>query len=144
MGTISLESKTVPGLLPAAPLRYHFPDMYENFYAVERWSKKKVHCVYQALVVAIATRHADAIDIKFNVDDRGVWIALPHTAWAEYSRRNPGKVITDPLAVQLAGRYLKQLIESGEDTGREMFVVSEAQTLEQLEAFFKEARAVPA
>ena len=118
--------------------------MYENFYAVERWSKKKVHCVYQALVVAIATRHADAIDIKFNVEDRGVWIALPHTAWAEYSRRNPGKVITDPLAVQLAGRCLKQLIESGEDTGREMFVVSEADTLEQLEAFFKEARAVPA
>jgi hypothetical protein len=118
--------------------------MYENFYATERWSKKKVHCVYQALVVAIATRHADAVDIKFDVDDRGVWIALPHTAWAEYSRRNPGKVITDPMAVQIAGRYLKQLIESGEDIGRDMFVVSEAQTLEQLEEFLKEARAVPA
>lgn len=118
--------------------------MYENFYAVERWSKKKVHCVYQALVVAIATRHADAIDIKFNVDDRGVWIALPHPAWVEYSKRNPGKVITDPMAVQIAGRYLKQQIESGEDTGREMFVVGEAETLNQLEEFFKEYRAVPA
>lgn len=118
--------------------------MYENFYANERWSKKKVHCVYQALVVAIATRHADAVDIKFNVDDRGVWLALPHTAWAEYNRRNPGKVITDPMAVQIAGRYLKQLIESGEDTGRDMFVISEAETLEQLEQVFKEAGAVPA
>ncbi len=118
--------------------------MYENFYAVERWSKKKVHCVYQALVVAIATRHADAVDIKFNVDDRGVWIALPHTAWAEYSRRNPGKVITDPMAVQLAGRYLKQIIETGEDTGRDMYVVSEEETLRQLDEFFKEMRAVPA
>jgi hypothetical protein len=118
--------------------------MYENFYATERWSKKKVHCVYQALVVAIATRHADAVDIKFDVGDRGVWIALPHTAWAEYSRQNPGKVITDPMAVQIAGRYLKQLIESGEDIGRDMFVVSEAQTLEQLAEFLKEARAVPA
>jgi hypothetical protein len=118
--------------------------MYENFYATERWSKKKAHCVYQALVVAIATRHADAVDIKFDVDDRGVWIALPHTAWAEYSRRYPGKVITDPLAVQIAGRYLKQLIESGEDTGRDMFVVSEAETMEQLEQVLKEAGAVPA
>lgn len=118
--------------------------MYENFYAVERWSKKKVHCVYQALVVAIATRHADAVDIKFDVDDRGIWIALPHTAWAEYGRRNAGKVITDPMAVQVAGRYLKQLIESGEDMGRDMVIVSEAETLDQLDAFLKEARAVPA
>ena len=118
--------------------------MYENFYAVERWTKKKVHCVYQALVVAIATRHADAIDVKFDIDDRGIWIALPHTAWAEYSRRNPGKVITDPMAVQIAGRYLKQLIESGEDTGRDMFIVSEAETLNQLEEFLKEVKAVPA
>ena len=118
--------------------------MYENFYAVERWSKKKVHCVYQALVVTIATRHADAIDIKFDIDDRGIWIALPHTAWAEYSRRNPGNVITDPMAVQVAGRYLKQLIESGEDIGRDMVIVSEAETLNQLDAFLKEARAVPA
>lgn len=118
--------------------------MYENFYATERWTKKKVHCVYQALVVAIATRHADAVDIKFNVEDRGVWIALPHTAWGEYSRRNDGKVITDPMAVQIAGRYLKQLIETGEDMGRDMFLVSEEETLHQLGEFFKEYRAVPA
>lgn len=118
--------------------------MYENFYATERWSKKKVHCVYQALVVAIATRHADAIDIKFDIDDRGIWIALPHTAWAEYSRQNPGKGITDPMAVQVAGRYLKQLIESGEDTGRDMVVVGEAETLEQLNLVLKEAGAVSA
>jgi len=118
--------------------------MYENFYATERWTKKKVHCVYQALVVAIATRHADAVDIKFDVDDRGIWIALPHPAWVEYSRRNPGKVITDPMAVQIAGRYLKQLIESGEDNGREMFAVSEEETLAQLDEFLKEVKAVPA
>lgn len=131
-------------MLPSLALRYPVHDMYENFYAEERWSKKKVHCVYQALVVAIATRHADAVDIKFDVDDRGVWITLPHPAWAEYNRRNPGKVITDPLAVQIAGRYLKQLIETGEDNGREMFAVGEAETLRQLDEVMKEFRAVPA
>jgi hypothetical protein len=50
--------------------------MYENFKAVDRWSKKEVHCIYQALIVAIATRHADAVDLKFLVDGRPVWVAL--------------------------------------------------------------------
>jgi hypothetical protein len=46
--------------------------MYKDFHAVDRWTKKEVHCIYQALIVAIATRHADAVDIKFMVDGRPV------------------------------------------------------------------------
>ena len=34
--------------------------MYDDFYVTDRWTKKQLHCMYQALVVAIATRHADA------------------------------------------------------------------------------------
>jgi hypothetical protein len=48
------------------------------------------------------------------------------------------------MAVQIAGRYLKQLIETGEDNGREMFSVSEQDTLHHLDEFMKEYRAVPA
>src|SRR5262252_1916700 len=45
-------------------VRYSFSKlMYENFTAQDRWTKKEVHCLYQALIVAISTRHADAIDI---------------------------------------------------------------------------------
>jgi len=33
--------------------------------------------VYQALIVAIATRHADAVDIKFLVDGKTVWWRCP-------------------------------------------------------------------
>src|SRR5271170_3782793 len=44
--------------------------MFEDFTATDRWAKKPVHCVYQALIVAIATRHADAVDIKFLVSGR--------------------------------------------------------------------------
>ena len=33
--------------------------MYEDFHANHRWTKKQVHCSYQALIVAVATRHAD-------------------------------------------------------------------------------------
>jgi hypothetical protein len=111
--------------------------MYEDFYATERWSKKQVHCMYQALIAAISTRHADAIDVKFLADGRPVWIALPHTAWVEYKRKT-GKVITDPLAVQIAGHFLKEAIESGLHAGREMHSLSVEETLAHLEAVVAE------
>jgi hypothetical protein len=113
--------------------------MYDDFQAVDRWSSKPAHCRYQALIVAIATRHADAVDIKFLVDDRPVWIALPHPAWVEYNRQT-GKVISDPMAVQIAGHYLKWAIESGEDNGREMYTLTVQETLDQLHAVMNEAR----
>jgi hypothetical protein len=62
-----------------------------------------------------------------------VWIALPHPAWVEYNKRT-GKTITDPLAVEIAGHYLKWAIESGEDGGREMYTLTVAETLEHLDA----------
>lgn len=119
-------------------VRYHSWDMYDDFQAVDRWTGKPVHCRYQALIVAIATRHADAIDIKFLVDDRPVWIALPHVAWVEYNQQT-GKVISDPMAVQIAGHYLKWAIESGEDNGREMYALTVEETLDQLKAVVDEA-----
>ena len=100
---------------------------------VDRWSKNNLHCVYQALIVAIATRHADAVDIKFLVDGRPVWVALPHPAWVEYKKRT-GQVITDTLAVEIAGHYLKAAAESGEGLGREMYSLTVGETLRHLEA----------
>src|SRR5262245_33478111 len=107
--------------------------MHNDFIATDRWTKKPVHCVYQALIVAIATRHADAIDIKFLVDGRPVWIALPHPAWVEYQKRT-GRLITDPLAIEIAGHYLKSALESGEGVGREMYSLTVDETLRHLEA----------
>lgn len=107
--------------------------MYSDFTATDRWSKKKVHCVYQALIVAIATRHADAVDIKFLVDGRPVWIALPHPAWVEYEKLT-GKHITDSLAIEIAGHYLKTALESGEGVGREMYSLTVNEALRHLEA----------
>jgi hypothetical protein len=107
--------------------------MYNDFMATDRWTKKQVHCFYQALIVAIATRHADAIDIKFLVDGRPVWIALPHPAWVEYKKRT-GRLITDPLAIEIAGHYLKTALESGEGVGREMYSLTVDETLGHLQA----------
>ena len=106
--------------------------MYAEFNAKDRWSGEDVHCAYQALIVAIATRHADAVDIKFLANGQPIWIALPHLAWVEYKKRT-GEVITDPLAVEIAGHYLKWVIESGE-MGREMYSLTVEETLKHLDA----------
>jgi hypothetical protein len=117
--------------------------MFDNFTAIDRWTKKPVHCVYQAMIVAIATRHADAVDIKFLVDGRKVWVALPHPAWVEYKKR-AGRLITDSLAVEIAGHYLKSALESGEGLGREMYSLTVAETLSHLEAVVSEMQAATA
>jgi hypothetical protein len=117
--------------------------MFDNFKAIDHWSKKEAHCVYQALIVAIATRHADAVDVKFLVDGRKVWVALPHPAWVEYKKRT-GRSITDSLAVEIAGHYLKTALESGEGVGREMYSLTIEETLSHLDAVVSEMQAQPA
>jgi hypothetical protein len=117
--------------------------MYQDFYAADPWTKQDVHCIYQALIVAIATRHADAVDIKFLVDGRPVWVALPHPAWVEYRERT-GKSITDSLAIEIAGHYLKTALESGEGVGREMYSLTIQETLRHLDAVVAETAPAPA
>ena len=116
--------------------------MYRDFHALDRWTKKQVHCLYQALIVAVATRHADAVDIKFLVDGRPVWVALPLPAWDRYKEQT-GKTITDPLAIAIAGHYLKTALEAGEGLGREMYSLTVPQTLQHLEAVANEPRQRP-
>lgn len=111
--------------------------MFTDFTATDRWTRKQVHVLYQALIVAIATRHADAVDIKFLVDGRPVWVALPHPAWVEYKRRT-GQTITDALAKEIAGHFLKSALESGEGLGREMYGLTVAETLQHLDAVVAE------
>ena len=119
--------------------------MYDDFTAIDRWSGEPIHCMYQAVIVAIATRHADAIDIKFLAGGRSVWISLPHLAWVQYKEQT-GKAITDPLAIQIAGHYLKKAIETGYDNGREMYTLLVDETLDHLNAIlseFKNTRLIP-
>ena len=113
--------------------------MYEDFHITDPWTGEDLHCRWTANIVAIATRHADAVDVRFEVNGKPVWIALPATAWVEQKTRS-GHVITYRLAAQVAGRYLKEAVASGYDNGREMYTMSVNQVLGQVEAVMKEAR----
>jgi hypothetical protein len=113
--------------------------MYEEFDVTDRWTGESLHCLWRANIVAIATRHADAIDVRFEVNGRPVWIAMPAQAWVEYKKRS-GNVITDRLAAQIAGHYLKQAIEDGYDNGREMYAMSIEEVLEHLDVVMREAK----
>ena len=112
--------------------------MYENFHSTDRWTGEDLHCVWKGTIVAIATRHADATDIRFAVNGRPLWIAMPNIAWVQQKELN-GKVITDYLAAQAAGRYLKHAIESGYDNGRELYTMSVDEVLEHVAAVVREA-----
>ena len=113
--------------------------MYEDFHVTDRWSGEDLHCRWIGTIVAIATRHADAVDIRFDVNGRPMWIALPCIAWVEQKKRSE-KVITDQLAAQIAGRYLRQLIEEGYDAQREVYTMTVEEVLSHLDEVVTEAR----
>ena len=113
--------------------------MYEDFHVTDRWSGEDLHCRWKGTIVAIATRHAEAVDIRFDANGRPMWIALPSTAWVEQKKRS-GRVITDQLAAQIAGRYLKQLVEEGYDSRREIYTMTVAEVLDHLDAVVAEAK----
>jgi hypothetical protein len=114
--------------------------MYEDFHVADRWSGENLHCRWKGTLVAIATRHADAVDIRFDVNGRPLWIALPLDAWTRQKQRS-GKVITDQLAAQIAGRYLRQLINEGYDSRREIYTMTVPEVLAHLDAVVTEAKA---
>jgi hypothetical protein len=115
--------------------------MYEKFCVKDRWSGEELNCRWKGTLVAIATRHADAVDVRFDVNGHTLWVALPLEAWGR-QKSLTGKVITDQLAAQIAGRFLKQLIEEGYDSQREIYTMTTEEVLSQLDVVVAEAKAL--
>ena len=113
--------------------------MYEEFRVTDRWTGEELECRWKANIVAIATRHADCVDVRFDVNGRPMAIAMPCTAWVTQKQRS-GKVLTDQLAAQVAGRYLKQILEEGYDSQREMYTMTEEEVLSHLDAVVEEVK----
>lgn len=61
----------------------------------------------------------------------------------EYKKRT-GKAITDSLAIEIAGHYLKTALGSGEGVGRDMYSLTVEETLAHLHAAVAEMEAQPA
>jgi hypothetical protein len=55
-------------------------------------------------------------------------------------KKRSEKVITDQLAAQIAGRYLKQLIEEGYDAQREVYTMTVEEVLSHLDEVVTEAK----
>jgi hypothetical protein len=113
--------------------------MYEEFHVTDHWSGDEIDCRWKSTIVAIATRHADAVDVCFEANGRALWVALPMAAWKEHKSLT-GKAITDQLAAQIAGRFLKQSIEEGADSRREIRTMTVPEVLSHLDAVVAEAK----
>ena len=63
---------------------------------------------------AIATRHSDTIDAKFNVDGVGRIVGLAHTAFVAF-REKAGRDLTDREASFVAAEYLRSRLEEEDE-----------------------------
>jgi hypothetical protein len=81
------------------------------------------------LQTAISIRTADAVDVKFLVDDGGITeekvIALPHPLLLQTAKAK-GRPITDPWCMELAAQHVKWMIETGEDLEKTLVTMSKA------------------
>ena len=108
---MTFEEFTVSGSAPGAPAQEQF------------------HCRFDTLTTAISTRHSDTVDVKFLVNGKGVVIALAHAGFARF-RESSGRALTDGEAIQMAGLFLKKLLERGERAEDPILPVSTEETLE--------------
>jgi hypothetical protein len=81
--------------------------------AFEVTSKLSGHvydCRFSHIWNAIATRHSDTIDSKFDVDAEGHIVGLAHTAFVDF-REKTGRDMTDREASFVAAEYLRERLE---------------------------------
>ena len=87
---------------------------YHDFQVRSGLTHEEYKCHFVYLQTAISLRHSDTIDVKFLVNGTGVIVALPHTAWVEYSKR-AGHPLTDDKAAQAAATLLREALERGDN-----------------------------
>ena len=110
--------------MPSLPVLANNGAMYQFVGAFHVTSKLSGHvydCHFSHIWNAIATRHSDTIDAKFEVDGIGRIVGLAHTAFVEF-REKTGRDLTDREGSFLAAEYLRERLE--EEDERPLYDVS--------------------
>jgi hypothetical protein len=103
--------------VPSLPVLANNGAMHQFIGAFDVTSKLSGHvydCRFSHIWNAIATRHSDTIDAKFDVDGEGRIVGLAHTAFVEFHERT-GRDLTDREASFLAAEYLRERLEEQDD-----------------------------
>jgi hypothetical protein len=85
--------------------------------AFEVTSKLSGHvyaCSFSHIWNAIATRHSDTIDAKFEVDTIGRIVGLAHPAFVEF-REKTGRDLTDREGSFIAAEFLRERLEEEDE-----------------------------
>ena len=101
---------------------------YEDFTVTSPLDGGICHCRFANLTTGIAPRHSDTVDVRFLVNGKPVSIALAHPAFARFQQRT-GRKLTDTDSIQMAGLFLKGLLERGEPAEGPIIQVTVDQTL---------------
>jgi hypothetical protein len=83
---------------------------YQGFSVSSRADGKQYQCHFRMLVTAISLRHSDTVDVTFLVNAKPFVVAIPHVALAEF-RNSTGLILTDAETIEMAGCFLKEMLE---------------------------------
>jgi hypothetical protein len=91
------------------------------------------HVEFRWLQTGISIRHADTVDVKFEVSTADEpaqerVIALRHPDLLRLSK-STGHPLTDPWCLKLAALHLKRMIETGEDIEKTLVTPVESELL---------------
>jgi hypothetical protein len=82
------------------------------------------------LQTGISIRHADTVDVKFQLSEGGRSffrvVAMSHPDLLRVARQT-GRPLTDPWCSRLAALHVRHMIETGEDMEKTLVTVSPAQ-----------------
>ena len=103
--------------MPSLPVLANAGAMSEFIGAFEVTSKLTGHvydCRFSHIWNAIATRHSDTIDAKFNVDAVGRIVGLAYPAFVEF-RLKSGRDLSDREASFIAAEFLRDRLEEEDE-----------------------------
>lgn len=103
--------------MPSVPVLANAGAMKEFIGGFEVTSKLTGHiydCRFSHIYNAIATRHSDTIDAKFDVDHIGRIVGLAYPAFVEF-RDKSGRDLSDREASFIAAEFLRDRLEEEDE-----------------------------